>query len=82
MRYAPDEVMIPPLYWRAVIQLNSGESWIVACGAESSIKSTPQALAESNGPNSRWLIQNSPSAPSGAVHHRNELQGLPQVQLT
>ncbi|MFJ4445005.1 pyridoxal phosphate-dependent aminotransferase [Pseudomonas sp. NPDC089422] len=79
-----DEVVIPAPYWVSypeMVELCGGESRILACGAESSFKLTPQALAEAIGPNTRWLILNSPSNPTGAVYDRDELQALAEVLL-
>ena len=79
-----DEVVIPAPYWVSypeMVELCGGESRIVACGAESRFKLTPQALAEAIGPNTRWLILNSPSNPTGAVYDRDELQALAEVLL-
>ncbi|MFP3517701.1 pyridoxal phosphate-dependent aminotransferase [Pseudomonas sp. SIMBA_077] len=79
-----DEVIIPAPYWVSypeIVQLCAGESRIIACPAESGFKLTPQALAESIGPNTRWVILNSPSNPTGAVYERDELLGLAQVLL-
>ncbi|MGE8062744.1 pyridoxal phosphate-dependent aminotransferase [Pseudomonas sp. NPDC089547] len=79
-----DQVVIPAPYWVSypeMVELCGGESRIVACGAESSFKLTPQALAEAIGPNTRWLILNSPSNPTGAVYDCDELQALAEVLL-
>jgi len=79
-----DEVVIPAPYWVSypeMVELCGGEARIVACGAESCFKLTPQALAEAIGPNTRWLILNSPSNPTGAVYDRDELQALAEVLL-
>ncbi|MCX2887760.1 MULTISPECIES: pyridoxal phosphate-dependent aminotransferase [Pseudomonas] len=79
-----DEVVIPAPYWVSypeMVELCGGESRIVACGAETSFKLTPQALAEAIGPNTRWLILNSPSNPTGAVYERDELHALAAVLL-
>ncbi|MPT18644.1 MAG: pyridoxal phosphate-dependent aminotransferase [Pseudomonas sp.] len=79
-----DEVVIPAPYWVSypeMVELCGGESRIVACGAESSFKLTPHALTEAIGPNTRWLILNSPSNPTGAVYDRDELQALAEVLL-
>ncbi|MGF6396001.1 pyridoxal phosphate-dependent aminotransferase [Pseudomonas plecoglossicida] len=79
-----DEVVIPAPYWVSypeMVELCGGESRIVACGAESSFKLTPQALAEAIGPKTRWLILNSPSNPTGAVYDRDELLALAEVLL-
>lgn len=79
-----DEVVIPAPYWVSypeMVELCGGESRIVSCGAESSFKLTPQALAGAIGPNTRWLILNSPSNPTGAVYDRAELKALAEVLL-
>ena len=79
-----DEVVIPAPYWVSypeMVELCGGESRIVASGAESGFKLTPQALAEAIGPKTRWLILNSPSNPTGAVYNRDELQALAEVLL-
>lgn len=79
-----DEVVIPAPYWVSypeMVELCGGESRIVACGAQSSFKLTPQALAEAIGPKTRWLILNSPSNPTGAVYDRAELKALAEVLL-
>ncbi|MCS4062179.1 MULTISPECIES: pyridoxal phosphate-dependent aminotransferase [Pseudomonas] len=79
-----DEVVIPAPYWVSypeMVELCGGESRIVACGAESGFKLTPQALAEAIGPKTRWLILNSPSNPTGAVYERDELQAFAEVLL-
>lgn len=79
-----DEVVIPAPYWVSypeMVELCGGESRIVACGAESSFKLTPQALASAIGPKTRWLILNSPSNPTGAVYDRAELKALAEVLL-
>ncbi|MDP9712081.1 UNVERIFIED_ORG: aspartate aminotransferase [Pseudomonas fluorescens] len=79
-----DEVVIPAPYWVSypeMVELCGGESRIVACGAESSFKLTPQALAGAIGPKTRWLILNSPSNPTGAVYDRAELKALAEVLL-
>lgn len=79
-----DEVVIPAPYWVSypeMVELCGGQSRIVACGAESNFKLTPQALAGAIGPNTRWLILNSPSNPTGAVYDRDELKALAEVLL-
>lgn len=79
-----DEVLIPAPYWVSypeMVQLCGGESQIIACGAESGFKLTAQALADSIGPKTRWLILNSPSNPTGAVYDRDELKALAEVLL-
>ncbi|MGN8031637.1 pyridoxal phosphate-dependent aminotransferase [Pseudomonas sp. 22082] len=79
-----DEVVIPAPYWVSypeMVALCGGESRIVTCGAESSFKLTPKALAGAIGPKTRWLILNSPSNPTGAVYDHYELKALAEVLL-
>lgn len=79
-----DEVIIPAPYWVSypeMVQLCGGESRIVTCGAASGFKLTAHLLAEAIGPKTRWLILNSPSNPTGAVYHREELEALADVLL-
>ncbi|HGM5579313.1 TPA: pyridoxal phosphate-dependent aminotransferase [Pseudomonas putida] len=79
-----DEVVIPAPYWVSypeMVQLCGGESRTLACGAATGFKLTAQALAEAIGPNTRWLILNSPSNPTGAVYERAELKALADVLL-
>lgn len=79
-----DEVIIPAPYWVSypeMVQLCGGSSRIVTCGADSGFKLTPQALQGAIGPDTRWLILNSPSNPTGAVYSREELRALADVLL-
>lgn len=79
-----DEVIIPAPYWVSypeMVQLCGGESRIITCGAASGFKLTAHLLAEAIGPKTRWLILNSPSNPTGAVYHREELEALADVLL-
>ncbi|CAJ0796941.1 pyridoxal phosphate-dependent aminotransferase [Ralstonia holmesii] len=79
-----DEVIVPAPYWVSypeIVQLCGGKSVVVACGADSGFKLTPQALQAAITPCTRWLILNSPSNPTGAVYSRAELQALAEVLL-
>ncbi|MCO7505093.1 MULTISPECIES: pyridoxal phosphate-dependent aminotransferase [unclassified Pseudomonas] len=79
-----DEVVVPAPYWVSypeMVQLCGGEPRIVACGAGSGFKLTPQALSGAIGPKTRWLILNSPANPTGAVYSRAELEALAKVLL-
>lgn len=79
-----DEVIIPAPYWVSypeMVQLCGGRSRIVSCGADSGFKLTAEALREAIGPDTRWLILNSPSNPTGAVYSREELRALAGVLL-
>ncbi|UZE25609.1 pyridoxal phosphate-dependent aminotransferase [Pseudomonas sp. B21-056] len=79
-----DEVIVPAPYWVSypeMVQLRGGEARIVTCDADTGFKLTPSALAAAITPQTRWLILNSPSNPTGAVYSREELHALAEVLL-
>ncbi|MFK9002739.1 pyridoxal phosphate-dependent aminotransferase [Pseudomonas pergaminensis] len=79
-----DEVIVPAPYWVSypeMVELCGGTSTIVACAAEDGFKLTPAALDQAITPNTRWLILNSPSNPTGAVYSEPQLRALAQVLL-
>jgi len=79
-----DEVIVPAPYWVSypeMVQLCGGEARIVTCDADTGFKLTPAALAAAITPQTRWLILNSPSNPTGAVYGRKELHALAEVLL-
>lgn len=79
-----DEVIVPAPYWVSypeMVQLCGGETRIVTCDANTGFKLTPVALAAAITPETRWLILNSPSNPTGAVYSREELHALAEVLL-
>lgn len=79
-----DEVIVPAPYWVSypeMVQLCGGEARIVTCEADTGFKLTPAALAAAITPQTRWLILNSPSNPTGAVYSQEELHALAEVLL-
>jgi len=79
-----DEVIVPAPYWVSypeMVQIIGGEARIVTCEADTGFKLTPSALAAAITPQTRWLILNSPSNPSGAVYSGEELHALAEVVL-
>jgi aspartate aminotransferase len=79
-----DQVIVPAPYWVSypeMVQLCGGEARIVTCDADTGFKLTPSALAAAITPQTRWLILNSPSNPTGAVYSREELHALAEVLL-
>ncbi|MET1070823.1 MAG: pyridoxal phosphate-dependent aminotransferase [Pseudomonas prosekii] len=79
-----DQVIVPAPYWVSypeMVELCGAEVKIVTCNASSGFKLTPAALAAAITAQTRWLILNSPSNPTGAVYSREELQALAQVLL-
>lgn len=79
-----DEVIVPAPYWVSypeMVQLCGGKARIVTCDADSGFKLTPEALAAAITTQTRWLILNSPSNPTGAVYSEGELRALAEVLL-
>lgn len=79
-----DEVIVPAPYWVSypeMVQLCGATPVVVRCGAEVGFKLTPDALTKAITPQTRWLILNSPSNPTGAVYSQAELAGLAEVLL-
>ena len=79
---AGDEVIIPAPYWVSypdMVLANEGTPVIVPCGEDAGFKLTPEALRAAITPQSKWLILNTPSNPTGAVYSRAELAALTDV---
>ncbi len=77
-----DEVVIPAPYWVSypdMVIANGGTPVIVPCGEEDGFKLTPAALEAAITPNTRWLILNTPSNPTGAAYTADELIALGEV---
>jgi aspartate aminotransferase len=77
-----DDVIVPAPYWIAyqqIVQLANGRTIIVPCTAETGFKLTAQALEQAITPNTRWLMLNSPSNPSGAVYSAGDLKALAEI---
>ena len=79
-----DEVIIPAPYWVSypdMALMAGGTPVPVACGPNANYKLTPEALEAAITPNTKWLLLNSPSNPTGAAYTREELRGLADVLL-
>lgn len=79
-----DEVIVPAPYWVSypeIVQLCGAHPVVVSCGEDSGFKLTAEKLAAAITPQTRWLILNSPSNPTGAVYSRAELHALAEVLL-
>ena len=79
-----DEVIIPAPYWVSypdMVLLASGTPVPVECGPNANYKLTPEALEAAITPNTKWLLLNSPSNPTGAAYTKDELRGLADVLL-
>lgn len=77
-----DEVIIPGPYWVSYVDMTllaGGAPKIVATKQEKGFRITPEELKNALGPNTRAVILNSPSNPTGAAYSRAELEGLSRV---
>ncbi len=79
-----DEVIVPTPYWVSypdIVLLAGAKPVFADCDAKSGFKLTPEILAGSISKNTKWLIINSPSNPTGAAYSRDELKALGEVLL-
>ncbi len=79
---AGDEVIIPAPYWVSypdIALLADAIPVAVLAGAEQHFRITPEQLDEAITPNTRLLVLNSPSNPTGSAYGRRELEALGDV---
>lgn len=79
-----DEVIIPAPCWVSypeMVRLAGAKPIVVSCSGETRFKLTPHQLEQAITPQTRWLILNSPSNPTGAGYSRAELVALGAVLL-
>ena len=77
-----DEVIIPTPYWVSypdMVLLGGGEPVFVESSAETGFRLMPEVLEAAITANTKWVILNSPSNPSGAAYSRDELERLTEV---
>ena len=77
-----DEVIIPAPYWVSypdMVLLAGGKPVIVEAGIEQQFKIRPEQLEAAITPNTRMLVLNSPSNPTGVAYSRDELAALGEV---
>nr|WP_295664208.1 pyridoxal phosphate-dependent aminotransferase [Polymorphobacter sp.] len=77
-----DEVVIPAPYWVSypdIVLLAGATPVIVPCGSEAAYKMSPEQLDAAITPQTKWLIFNSPSNPTGAAYTRAELRAIADV---
>ncbi|MEL6167232.1 MAG: pyridoxal phosphate-dependent aminotransferase [Pseudomonadota bacterium] len=77
-----DEVIVPAPYWPSypdMVRLAGGTPVIVPAGIETVFKLTPGALESAINDQTKWIIYNSPSNPTGAAYSEAELRGLTDV---
>ncbi len=79
-----DEVIIPAPYWVSypdMVLLAGGKPVIVSAGIEQQFKINAEQLEAAITPNTRMLVINSPSNPTGVAYSRAELAALGEVLL-
>ena len=79
-----EEVIIPAPYWVSypdMVLLAGGTPVVVECQIEQNFKMTAEQLEAAITPNTKWLIFNSPSNPTGAGYTWDELKALTDVLL-
>ena len=77
-----DEVIIPAPYWVSypdMTLLAGGKPVFVNCSSETNFKLTADALEKVITKNSKWLILNSPSNPTGSCYSISELEEIANV---
>jgi len=79
-----DEVIIPAPYWVSypdIVLLAEGKPIIIKCPESQNFKITPEQVERNITPNTKWIMLNSPSNPTGAVYSEKELLELASVLL-
>jgi len=77
-----DEVIVPAPYWVSyppMVELANATAVILPAGMEQSFKLAPTQLEGAINENTRMVILNSPSNPTGAVYSEQELRALADV---
>ncbi|PDT80814.1 pyridoxal phosphate-dependent aminotransferase [Sinorhizobium sp. BJ1] len=79
-----DEVIIPTPYWTSysdIVEVCGGTSVLVPCDAEAGFRLQAEQLESAITPNTRWVLLNSPSNPSGAAYSSADYRPLIDVIL-
>ncbi len=77
-----DEVIVPAPYWVSypdMVKLAGGQPVILNASGEAGFKITPKQLQNSLTDNTRLLILNSPSNPTGKIYGADDYRGLAEV---
>jgi len=79
-----DEVIIPSPYWVSypeMVKISGAKSIFIKTTPESDFKITPQQLLEAITPETKLLILNSPSNPTGMIYTKEELLNLSEILI-
>ena len=77
-----DEVILPSPYWVSypeMIKVAGARTVLLNTTKESSFKITPEQLEKAIRPNTKLLILNSPSNPTGMIYSESELKELSRI---
>ncbi|UZK68514.1 pyridoxal phosphate-dependent aminotransferase [Sphingomonas sp. S1-29] len=77
-----DEVIVPAPYWVSypdIVEFAGGKPVFIAAGADQQYKVTPEQIEAAITQNTKWLILNSPSNPTGAAYTADELRAIGRV---
>ncbi len=81
---AGDEVIIPAPYWVSypdIVNLAGGTHVTIECGDDVNFKLTAEKLEKAITKNTKWLVLNSPSNPTGTAYGFSELRAIADVLL-
>ena len=77
-----DEVLIPAPYWVSypdIILLAGGTPVVVECEESADFKILPEQIEKNVTKNTKWIILNSPSNPTGSVYSEQELKDIGEI---
>ena len=77
-----DEVLIPAPYWVSypdIVLLAGGTPVIIECEESADFKILPEQIEKNVTKNTKWIILNSPSNPTGSVYSEQELKAIGEV---
>ena len=77
-----DEVIIPAPYWVSypdIVLLAGGIPRIIECNESNDFKILPEQIEKNITKNTKWIILNSPSNPTGSVYSEQELRSIGKV---
>ena len=79
-----DEVIVPAPYWVSypeMVKLAGAEPKFIFAGDDQGFKITADQLREAVTPQTRMLILNSPSNPTGGIYSKEEMEALVEVAV-
>jgi len=79
-----DEVIVPAPFWVSyppMVTLADAKPVIVQTHEKEGFKLTPEMLLKAVTPNTKALVLNSPSNPTGAVYERDELEQIARIAV-